>query len=180
MKNFQQIASNIDVTPLLHAIQRKPNLWNVENIRTRYPQSPHHQAEDIILRFNDIPEDISQVVNDKDCFNYPALQELPQARVIIHDLVRRVEGEQLGRVLITKLAPGKSITPHRDEGAPAEFYERYHVMLQNTPGSVFHCGGESVFMRSGDCWWFNNCKEHSVVNNGSDDRITLIVDIRAC
>jgi len=181
MKNFQQIAANVDVMPLLHAIQRKPHLWNANTIRTRYPQSPHHAAEDIILRFNDIPDDdITKVVNDKECLNYPALAELPQARPILFDLMRRVEGEQLGRVVITKLMPGKTIALHRDEGAPAEYYERYHVMLQNYPGSNFTCGDETVFMRSGDVWWFDNCKEHSVVNNGSDARITMIVDIRPC
>lgn len=180
MRNFQQLAINVDILPLLHAIQHQPGLWNANDIRTKYPQSPHHQADDIILRFNEIPDDISKIVNDKECFNYPALQALPQARVLIFDLMRRVEGEQLGRVLITRLSPGKSILPHKDEGAPAEYYERYHLILQNFPGSVFHCGGESVTMQSGDCWWFNNCEEHSVVNNSRDDRITMIMDIRTC
>lgn len=181
MRLFQQIAANIDVMPLLHTIQRKPHLWNRENIRTRYPQSPHHQADDIILRFNDIPDDdITKVINDKDCLNYPALAELPQARVLIFDLMRRVEGEQLGRVVITRLAPGRCITPHADQGAPAEFYDRYHVVLQNFPGSIFECGDEKVTMRSGDCWWFDNTKTHSVKNNSADDRISMIVDIRTC
>lgn len=181
MNNFLKMADGVNVMPLLHAIQTQPDLWNANDIRTRFPQSPHSQAEDILLRFNDIPEDdITKVVNDKDCFNYPAWQRLPQIRPIIFDLMRVVEGEQLGRVIITKLAPGKSITPHVDGGAPAEFYERYHVILQNFPGSLFRCGDETVCMRGGEVWWFNNCKPHEVVNNSAEDRLTMIVDIRPC
>lgn len=180
MRLFQQIAANINVMPLLHALQRKPDLWNADNVRTKYPQSPHHQADDILLRFNFIPEDITKIVDDKEAFDYPALAQLPQARPLIFDLMRAVEGERLGRVMITRLAPGKVITPHADQGAPADFYDRYHIILQNLPGSVFQCGEEKVTMRAGDCWWFDNTKIHSVTNNSADDRLTLICDIKTC
>ena len=180
MRLFQQIAAGVNVMPLLHALQRKPELWNAEDVRTRYPQSPHHQADDILLRFNAIPDDLTKIVDDKECFDYPAMSLLPQCRPLVFDLMRAVEGEQLGRVLITRLAPGKQITPHQDQGAPADFYDRYHIILQNLPGSVFHCGEESVTMRGGDVWWFDNTKVHSVVNNSADDRLTLICDIKTC
>lgn len=180
MKNFQLIASGVDTLPLLHAVQLQPELWNVHKLRTAHPLSPHQQAEDIWIRFNPIPERVEDVVNDKDCINYPAFYSLPQVRPILFDLMRRVEGEQLGRVLITKLAPGREITPHEDGGAPATFYDRYHCILQNLPGSIFNCGDETVTMRAGDLWWFNNEMTHSVVNNSADDRLTLICDIRVC
>ena len=92
--------------------------------------------------------------------------------------MQRVDGERLGRVIITKLPPGKTITPHVASGAHAEYYTRHQIMLSNSPGSMFHCGDESVFMQTGEVWWFNNAVTHSVVNNSSDDRIALIVDIR--
>lgn len=180
MKNFQLIASGVDVLPLLHALQLQPDLWNVHNLRTTHPQSPHQQVEDIWIRFNEIPESIETVVDDKECVNYPAFYVLPQVRPIIFDLMRRVEGEQLGRVLITKLAPGKEITPHEDGGAPATFYARYHCILQNFPGSIFRCGDEVVTMQPGSVWWFNNELTHSVVNNSADDRLTMICDVRVC
>lgn len=179
MRFFQKIG-DVDILPLLHAIQRQPELWNENNLRTTHPQSPHIQAEDIWLRFNQVKSNVTDAIDDTVCINYPAWYRLPQARQIIFDLMRRVEGEQLGRCLITKLSPGKQILPHEDGGAPAEWYDRYHVMLQNTPGSIFRCADEAVFMRPGEVWWFDNCKEHEVINNGSDDRITMIVDIRPC
>jgi hypothetical protein len=51
--------------------------------------------------------DPSGVINDVQVIPYPAWQLLPQLRPIIFDLMRRVEAVQLGRVLITRLAPGK-------------------------------------------------------------------------
>jgi len=33
-------------------------------------------------------------------------------------------------------------------------------------------------MRQGEIWWFDNSVEHEVMNNGADDRVLLIVDIR--
>lgn len=180
MKNFQKIADGVDVMPLVHALTHKPHLWNQNELRKHYPNSPHAQADDVWIRFNKIPQDVSEVVNDKDCINYPAFYELPQAKPLILDLMRRVEGEQLGRVMITRLRPGTQILPHEDGGAPAEFYSRYHITLQSLPGAIFKCGDEAVNMRTGDVWWFNNRLTHSVVNNSADDRITLIVDIRIC
>lgn len=180
MKNFQFVGT-FDPFQLLHAIQTQPRLWNMHSLRTMYPQSPHHQAEDIWIRFNQIDvENPLAAANDKECINYEAYYCLPQVKPLLFDLMRRVEGEQLGRVLITKLAPGKQITPHEDAGAPATFYERYHCTLQNNPGSIFNCGDETVSMKSGEIWWFNNELTHSVLNNSRDDRLTLIADIRVC
>lgn len=179
MKYFQKIG-DVDPLPLLHALQRQPELWDQNTLRTTHPMSPHTQAHDIWLRFNHLKDDIATAIEDKECFNYPAWQALPQARPIIFDLMRRVEGEQLGRCLITRLAPSKKIDPHEDMGTPAYWYDRYHIMLQNSPGSMFRCGDESVFMRPGEVWWFENRENHEVINNGVDDRITMIVDIRPC
>jgi quercetin dioxygenase-like cupin family protein len=92
----------------------------------------------------------------------------------------RVEGERLGRCIITKLKPGAVIDPHVDSGDHAAYFERYHIVLQSLPGSVFHAGGETVQMRVGEVWWFDNSSMHSVINNSADDRIHLIVDIKAC
>lgn len=183
MRNFQLLAQNIVVAPLLHAIQRQPELWDENKLRTTHPQSPHTEVSDIWLRFNDLKSyqatgDAKNVIDEHESFNYPALLKLPQVRPIIYDLMRFVEGERLGRVLITRMAPGKEIAPHEDGGAHAAYYDRYHVTLQNGPGSNFYCGNEEVCMLPGEVWWFDNSVTHSVVNNSKDDRLTLIIDIR--
>ncbi len=178
MRYFQKIAEGLDVLPLLHAATRQQNLWDADTIRTTHPGTAHAQVSDILLRFNEQTGDVGQIVDDKEAVPYPAWDALPQARPIIFDLMRRVEGVRLGRVIITKLLPGCQITPHVDGGAPATWYDRYQVALQSLPGAVFKIGDEQVNFRSGDVFWIDNTAEHSVINNSTDDRIVMIVDIR--
>lgn len=183
MKNFQMLAAGVDVGPLAHAVQRHSELWDQFTLRTVHEATPHKEVSDIWLRFQDLKPytdggDPAAVIDEHESICYPAWNLLPQARPIIFDLMRRVEGQRLGRVLITRLASGKKIEPHVDGGEHAAYYERYHVVLQGLPGSVFKCGDEQVCMRTGEVWWFDNSVEHSVINNSADDRIHMIVDIR--
>jgi quercetin dioxygenase-like cupin family protein len=92
--------------------------------------------------------------------------------------MRQVEATRLGRVIITKLPKGKTITPHVDGGAPATYYERYQVALQCLPGNKFIIGDEAVSFKSGEVWHIDNKVEHSVINNSADDRIVCIIDLR--
>lgn len=170
--------------PLLDAVVRQPELWNQNRLRTTHPGTPHTEVDDIWLRFNDLAifeetHEASSVIDEHESINYPGMLKLPQARPIVFDLMRRVEGERLGRVLITRLAPGKKIAPHADGGSHAAYYDRYHVILQNLPGSIFRAGNETVSMKTGEVWYFDNAQEHEVINNSADDRITMIVDIRS-
>lgn len=178
MQNFLKIAEGVDVGPLLAGVAMRPHLWNQNTLRTAHAGTAHAQADDIWLRFNEIRGDGQSVVDDLQCVNYPALAELPWARPLIFGLMARMEGEQLGRCLITRLKPGACITPHEDQGAPATYYDRFHILLKNNPGSIFRAGDEQVQMRAGEVWWFDNTKEHEVINHSNDDRLTLIVDIR--
>ena len=176
MRNFYKLGE-IDPGPLMMALARQPGLWNENALRTQHPNTAHAQADDIWLWFND-PTNPAAVVDDRQTIPYPAWDALPQVRPIVFDLMRRVEGVQLGRVLITRLAPGKCITPHVDGGAPATFYSRFQIALQSLPGCLFNAGGETVNFRSGEVWYFDNTIEHAVVNNSADDRLALIVDVR--
>lgn len=143
------------------------------------------ECDDIWLRFNDIAEyeatgNAALVIDGHESINYPAFAQLPAARPFVFGLMMLVQGERLGRVLITRLAPGKRILPHIDGGDHAAYYKRYQLMLQSEPGVLFRAGGEMVSMRTGECWWFDNSAEHEVINNSADDRIALIIDIKPC
>lgn len=178
MRNFLKIADGVDTIPVLNALMLNEDLWNSSPLRTLYPESPHHEADDILLWFNDLNQDPSVIVDDKAVVPFPGWDRLPQVRPIVFDLMRRVEGVQLGRVMITRLKPGGQIYPHEDAGAPAEFYSRYQVALQSGPGCLFHCGDETAYFAPGSVWNFRNQITHSVVNNSADDRIVIIADIR--
>jgi hypothetical protein len=184
MNNFQLLARNVDVMPLLHQLQVKKYLWNENTLRTKHPGTAHSQVSDIWVLFNELPKDEKDlfqnlnIVDDKEAIPYRAWSELPAIRSIIFGLMRQVEATRLGRVIITKLPPGKTITPHVDQGAPATYYERYQVILQSLPGCIFKIGNEEVQFSSGEIWHIDNKVEHSVINHSADDRIAMIVDLK--
>lgn len=179
MKNFLRIMQGVNVMPALLAVNLKPELWDENTLRTMHPNSAHSACSDIWVMFNDLkPSEEDAVINDRDVIPYRAWQELPEVRDLVLGLMAAVKGVRLGRVIITKLPPGQSITPHVDGGAPAEYFTRFQIVLQSLPGCIFKIGSEQVQFAGGEVWRINNREEHGVQNNSADDRIVIIVDIR--
>lgn len=177
MKNMLHIASGIDVMPLVLAIQRNPQLWNQYTQRTEHPSSPHHGLSDIWVRYSDGDLD---PVKPHDSVWYPAYEQLPQIREIVFNLMRYVEGERLGGILITKIPPGQMCKPHADTGGwHAAYYDKYAIQLQGNEKQAFHFEGESFSAKPGDIYWFNNQETHWVTNESNEDRMTMIVCIRS-
>ena len=193
MKNFMRIAQGVAVMPLMLAIARRPELWKEDTFLRHYPQGPFGETESIMLRFPKIA-DFSKDKSGKKMEKYkanllpgydqhesedkPAFRLLTEARPIVFALMHTMAGERLGRVMINKIVPGGRIFPHADTPVHADYYSRFHVVLQSQPGVVFRTGDEQVYMAPGEVWWFNNKLEHEVVNNSADDRIHMIIDIR--
>lgn len=176
MRNFQRIASGLDVLPLMHQLARQPDLWNAERTRTSFDGSPHSEADDILIRFGGL--NTPEVGDTLVCDWLPQAGRLP-VRPLVFALMARLEGEQLGRVVITRLAPGGVIAPHADVlGEYSRFYSRYHICLNGESGSLFHCGDDCVTMRTGEVWFFRADLIHSVENFSSEDRIHMLVDLR--
>ena len=192
MRNFQCLAKGVNPTGLLQELASQPELWNQYTVRTHHPQSAHRVVDDVLLRysrFNSGDDFVEAVCSEIAVVDYPAWYKLPSAHPLIFGLMTQVKGLHLGRVMVSRVAPGVSIPLHTDRIAPAElafpdkippaqYYERYHVALQSEPGTVFRCGDEAVYMAPGEVWWFDNQQIHGVENNSAADRIHLIVDIR--
>jgi hypothetical protein len=121
----------------------------------------------------------SQVTIDQhENVDQPAYKILHEARPLVMDLMHRVGGERLGRVIINKIAPGGKIYPHADTKDHCEYYTRFHLVLWGKPGAVIRCDKEQMNMKTGDCFWFNNALEHEVINNSGEERISMVIDIR--
>lgn len=190
MRNFQLIATGVDVLPLVAALKRHPELWMEDTYLRDYPQGPFGDMESIMLRFPvkqtfKSPRKLKLYAENRlggydqhENVDYPAYKLLHQARPLVSGLMARMEGERLGRVMINKLRPGGRITPHADTPLHAEYYSRFHICLQSGPGYVFYCGDEAITMNAGDVYWFNNRLSHSVINNAEVDRLSMVVDIR--
>lgn len=179
MKNFQQLYT-FDPVHLVNQIARQPNLWKEDTYLRDYAQGPFGDCETIFLRFP--PASVSELERGQkdqhECVWMDGAVHLPAARALIFLLMGRIEGERLGRVMINKLRAGGRIYPHPDTPAHAEYWDRFHFVLQSGPGCNFRAGDETVNMPTGTVWWFQNAVEHEVVNNSADDRLHMVVDIR--
>lgn len=186
MRNFQCLAQGLNVTPLLAAITRRPELWTEDTYLRDYPQGPFKEIDSIILRFppRSVHDTEEALKNHEANFDQhenvdqPVFKLLPEARPLIFGLMSLVQGERLGRCIINRIAPGGVIFPHKDTPAHAEYWDRFHIVLKSQPGVVFRCGDEKVYMAPGELYWFQNAEEHEVLNNSADDRIHLVVDVR--
>ncbi len=173
MRYFYRLAEGVLVMPLMAQLARMPELWSADKTRTTFEGTPHADVDDILLRFG-VPDG-----EDLEAGDGLPMQLLRGTKDMALQVMGLVGGVRLGRVVITRLAPGKQILPHADtQGAYAKYYTRYHVVLQGLPGSLFGCGDETVNMKTGDCWWFDASAEHWLKNNSADDRIHMLVDVR--
>lgn len=189
MRNFMKLAQNIDVRPLMLALTQNPDMWHADTYMRDYPQGPFGQIHSILLRFPvkrvfEMEEDLANYNAGKsqwdwhESVDYPVYNRLHAARPIIQDLMRLVEGERLGRVIINRIVPGGKIDPHEDTPIHTSYYKRFHVVLQSAPGVQFIAGDENAYMATGEAWWFDNKTMHEVINSSAVDRIHMVVDIR--
>lgn len=180
MKYFHRLAQDIDIGPALKEIEAHPAFWGEHPERTG-PGSPHAQSLDIWLRFRPLSELIQPRHFAEPHFAefYPAWRALPALHPIVFDVMRAVSAVYLGGILLTRIPAGGRILPHTDAGWHATFLNtKCYVILKANEGCLNHCGGETVVMRAGDAWQFENLIEHSVENRGSEERIAAIITMR--
>ena len=183
MKNFLQIAAGLDVMPLLLELQRNAHLWDKNPLRLSRT-APHYETSDIVLRARDERPHIESCdwknFSDEHISTwYQNSDMLPAAKPFCFDLMKRVNGEQLGGVFIYRLKPGAQIYPHVDTGWHPEFYDKYNICLQSNPQAAFYYDDERMVQRAGDVHFFRNDSMHGVINEGDTDHIVMIVCIRS-
>lgn len=182
MNNVLHILSGINVLPMLLELKQNPQLWDEHTFRTANPMSPHRDVSDIWVRYNAIenfdPQWPMRFHEEHDSVWYPAAELLPSLRKFALDLMRHVDGDRLGGILITRIPAGAQCHPHVDTGPwHADYYEKFALQLESDPAQAFHFEEGSFSARPGDVYWFNNTPVHWVTNDSAVDRITAIVCI---
>ncbi|MDB5086583.1 MAG: Aspartyl/Asparaginyl beta-hydroxylase [Mucilaginibacter sp.] len=80
-------------------------------------------------------------------------------------------------VRFLNLQAGAIIKPHRDNELAFEKGEaRLHFTVITNPDVKFYIEDDKVPFKEGDCWYMNANLMHRVSNEGSTDRIHLIID----
>lgn len=169
------ISTGLNVAPIYWALQSNPQLWNQHTTRTESPDSPHHGLDDIWVRFGDPTR--AEDGESHDSYWYPSADVLGIKDMCL-DIMRHVQGVELGGVLITSIAPGKEVKPHTDPGWHARRYDKFAVQITSAPGQAFSFEDGSLETKPGDLFWFDNQYTHWVKNDTAYERITMIVCIR--
>lgn len=153
-----------------------PSLWKKETWRREAGGSAHRDTETIFLKMC-LSRTPWAIFNDLNAYWIDEPTLYPQvAGAIVQIVYKLVSFFECGRVMLVKLRVGGQISPHIDQGAYAEHYDRMHYVVSGE--CDFTCGDETVHMIPGEAWWFNHRLMHSVVNNGTEDRVHLIIDYR--
>ena len=176
--NFVRIADGLDVDPLLKLLDAKPELWKEIQIRQQFTGSPHKDTESIYVRG---PLKMSQyyVLWDTGSYDYPCMEYLEPALVpLMRPILKKLQVEDMGRVLIVNLKPSGHVTKHNDQGTYADHYQRFHLVLKTNQWCSQTCGNQKQKFEVGDVWWFNHKKVHTADNVGMTDRVHIIFDCK--
>lgn len=166
---------NLPVSEIYWALRKHPEFWNRHTLRTAHPDSPHHELDDIWVRFGD-PKTADAAV-PHDAVWYEGIDVLG-VKPLIMRVFAASGGTKLGGVLITRIPPGKRCKPHIDPGWHATHYEKYAVQIASAPGQAFHVEDEVLETQPGDLFWFNNQHLHWVENPTPYERVTMVICIR--
>jgi len=181
MRNFELIASGLDVAPMLAELDAQPELWNQNRDRKERPGTAHSEMDDIWLRArarDDIKSELAFNEPHWPVF-YPAWNSLPSIHTAVWALMGMAKAVQLGGCLITRIPSGGKILPHADKGWHAEWFQtKYYIVLRGGPRCLNICENDVINMRPGEIFSFNNLVTHSVDNQDESDRISLIVTVR--
>jgi quercetin dioxygenase-like cupin family protein len=183
MNTHEFVTDRLDVSKLKEEVLAIYDEFDKYNYRRTAPSSPHWDMTDIWVRYNDIKPyletgNFDTFGDEHDSVWYEVSYKIPSARKVVFDLMRIVDGERLGGILITKLDPGGRIERHVDKGWHASYYDKFFVPLQIEPEATFGFDDGDIIAKEGEAWWFDNSNPHWVTNDTKSDRIAMIVCIR--
>ena len=164
----------IDTDALRKAILAQDDVaWNEDKYRQE-EYEVHHSTESIVLVFVDLDRWPEIIVSQEP--GWPRLAEV--ALPVMNDIISRYypPGGTVIRAMAAKLLAGGVITPHVDKHPSFHHGHRIHIPITTNPRVRFMIDGQPYQFKLGEAYEINNQKTHSVMNKGSEDRITFIFD----
>ena len=81
-------------------------------------------------------------------------------------------------IRLLNLKAGARIKEHKDGELGFEFGEaRIHVPITTNPDVAFYLDNERLYLNEGECWYMNFDLPHRIENNGTTDRVHLVIDL---
>lgn len=163
----------VDARSLIDAVLALDEEAWLENVNRQNDYEVHKQTQSVVLVFCEGPMD------DLAVSKQPGWELLSDVAVpVMHDLIGRFypPGGTIIRAMAAKLLSGGRINPHFDSHASFRHSHRIHVPITTNNRVRFMIDGKPFRLEVGNAYEINNQKTHSVMNSGSEDRITFIFD----
>jgi hypothetical protein len=163
-----------DSTALREAILSQDEVaWNEDQYR-QDQYEVHRQTESIVLLFTD-----GSGWPDSESRQEPGWDRLADVALpLMHEILDKhyPKGGTIIRAMAAKLLAGGRIDPHHDQHPSFRCGHRIHIPVTTNPRVRFMIDGRPYQFKVGEVYELNNQKQHSVMNKGSEDRITFIFD----
>jgi hypothetical protein len=166
--------SKIDVTDFKNKIKELPNeIWDEHTLRqTVFKPHKHTQTLEIMWDMDSLQTNKMGKIHS----NYYKLD-----MELFLNKIKPIYELNYGkgyfvRVLLVKLKSNTKIATHIDNGESLVNCKRTHIPIITNELVSFTINKEIKCLLEGEIWEIDNTKEHSVDNNGDEDRIHLIVD----
>lgn len=177
MSHFVRIAENVDTACMLAELDAAPQAWLVDTSRQRKVRCQRH-TRNIFLRAPKKPlppgaknaNDVHESRTTRMARRFP--RTLAYCEGVAHAL-----GGTLGRATLVALLPRSRVFPHVDAGDYYRIRDRFHLVLKSPGGSPLTSGGETLELRPGELWVFDNKARHSACNPSAKPRVHLIFDV---
>lgn len=164
----------VDSQPLIDAIlSQEEAAWHEDEYRQK-SYEVHDQTQSIVLVFTDGANWPNSEVRKE-----PGWDRLADVAVpLMHDIIRKhyPPGGTIIRAMAAKLLAGGIIRPHHDKHPSFHCGHRIHVPITTNPRVRFMIDGRPYQFKVGRAYELNNQKQHSVMNKGTEDRVTFIFD----
>lgn len=162
----------VDSQPLIDTVLgASAEDWNQQAYRQE-EYEVHKQTESLIMLFCDGWPDMQ--ISKEPAWDLLKDVAVPLMRNIIETHYQ--PGGNVIRAMAAKLKAGAVISPHWDSHESFIVSHRIHIPITTNPGVRFMINGRPYRFKVGEAYEINNQKNHSVMNSGSEDRITFIFD----
>jgi outer membrane protein assembly factor BamB/orotate phosphoribosyltransferase len=176
MNYFKLIRSGIDVAPLLEEVNAQERAWLIDTGRQDRIRV-QRETNTIFIRAASHRPDLH--INENQETRLTSVSKLfPRAVAFMTEFAQEMNC-CLSRATIVRLKPKSHVFRHIDEGSYYFLRDRFHLVLRSPTGSVLMSGGETVRMKEGELWWFDNKQFHESHNESGDWRIHYIFDLLA-
>ena len=175
--HFTRIAESVDIAPLLEELEAESDMWSADTSRQRKVRCQRH-TRNIFLRApkKPLPPGARNANDVHESRLAPAAGKFPLALTFCERTAAELDAE-LGRATLVALLPKCRVFPHVDAGAYYRVRDRLHLVLKSPQGSPLTAGNETVVMREGELWAFDNKARHFADNPSSRPRVHLIFDV---